>query len=121
MRDIKFDLLVKNKNTGYFHHKKYYLSELMLGIDKLFDIENYETVANRQYIGFKDVKGIEIYEDDILKHHGIVTWNDVEYCWSRIDLTWNDKREWHALDSLTSPFEIIGNIHENPDLLKAGS
>jgi len=71
-----------------------------------------------QYTGLKDKNGKEIYEGDVLKAHGIVTWNDTEYRWSAIDLNWNDKREWHDLDYLTSPFEIIGNIYENPELIE---
>ncbi|RLD69256.1 MAG: hypothetical protein DRI95_00740 [Bacteroidetes bacterium] len=47
----------------------------------------------------------------------MVAWNDVEHCWSVIDLNWNDRRGWHAIEYLTSPFIVIGNIYENSDLL----
>jgi hypothetical protein len=65
-----------------------------------------------QFTGLLDKNGVEIYEGDILRSHGQVIWNDVEHRWSAIDLTWNDRREWHDLDYLTDPFEVIGNIHE---------
>tara|TARA_R110000822_G_scaffold127454_1_gene262961 strand:- start:15001 stop:15324 length:324 start_codon:yes stop_codon:yes gene_type:complete len=70
-----------------------------------------------QFTGLIDINKKYIYESDILKDHGIVAWNDVNHCWSRIDLNWNEKREWHELDSLTSPMEVIGNIHQNPELI----
>lgn len=72
----------------------------------------------RQYVGKDDVNGVNIHEGDVLKHHGQVVWNDEEHMWSCIDLNWNDKKEWHELNYLTSEFEIIGNIYQNPELIK---
>lgn len=79
--------------------------------------EQWELVARSQFVGVLDTNKTKVFEDDVLKHHGLVAWNGVEHRWSAIDLNWNDKREWHDLDYLTVPFEVIGNRWESPELL----
>jgi len=142
MREIKFDLVMENKHTGEIHHKKYYLKQLMMGIEKLFDIENYVTVADRQYTGLFDKNGKEIYEGDIIRilytdwpsnhtdlsledykksisHYGEVIFNDL-FGNAKYELS---NRDWRG--SITpgthGELEIIGNIFENPELLETQS
>ncbi len=84
-----------------------------------------------QFSGFKDCKGIDIFADDILGD-----WTDVdgkmeqsrqtvffdEECgqWGLDYGTVQNRESWFALfDELKSfDYEIIGNIHDNPELLK---
>ena len=85
-----------------------------------------------QYTGLKDKNGKRIFEGDILRHcndnpdseieeKGVAFW-DEKYCgWRR---TSNGEFHHGVVDTYRlSPdcvYEVIGNIHDNPELLKGG-
>ena len=82
-----------------------------------------ETVG--QYTGLTDIHGVKIFEGDIIEAHLdelfpdlattlIVVWSD--YGWFGRDMDGNVdslERKW-----VSDFFEIIGNIHDNPELLE---
>ena len=70
-----------------------------------------------QYTGLKDRNGKEIYEGDILRLEDIVcpvTWNDGSFQM----ITSQNQGKSPAIQDRVKAFEVIGNIYENPELIK---
>lgn len=140
MREIKFRARRKPpKDFGPFH----FTSEMVYGTGFLKDpvntwlicndekqaiafgqkqhIINPETVG--QFTGVLDKNGKEIYEGDVLEYGDsrfIVAWDNEH---AKVNCYFADKpiKEYYCPlhDSyIKESFEIIGNIHENPELLE---
>lgn len=83
-----------------------------------------------QYIGLKDKNSKEIYEGDILAWHssiyrkqdwvGLVTYRGAGFAVQESGKSYSSP-EWLACASRegSNIVEIIGNVHENPELLEA--
>lgn len=76
-----------------------------------------------QYTGLKDRQGVEIYEGDVLDYDngigikGIVKWYKDGFA---IRILGAGDASNKSLYQSTEDIEVIGNIHENPELLKEG-
>ena len=100
MREIKF----RGWNTDYAPKP---LMEYFEWND-LHSIERMQDKQIMQFTGLTDKNGREIYEGDILKggvHKSwIVRWNGLQ-------------SEWNINLVVPEHYEVIGNIHENPELI----
>lgn len=121
MRDIKFRAWVNNS-------KKFEAIEFIGAGQKTFPVY---TKGNKywfpmqgileQYTGLKDKNGVEIYEGDIIcqqmrfvETNGVIFWQEDK---SRFSVNLDG-----FITTVTKPqersYEVIGNIHENADLLE---
>jgi len=67
-----------------------------------------------QYTGIKDAQGREIYEGDILRHPTILDLGPVEWDEDNASFEWyHPKMYGSGMESAV----VIGNIHENKELL----
>lgn len=143
MRDIKFrawdkvskkmlkiglvdldDMTVYNAKSGDFRCS-YQRKTKYSNFEEFKDVKR---LIFMQYTGMKDKKGKEIYDGDIIcwscgnfKENVVVFWDDEHLRWSihRIENKFAIGCLYEYSDS--SEIEVIGNIYENPELLKEGN
>jgi len=94
---------------------------------------NDAAAPSEKFTGLYDKNGVEIYEGDVLGYEGFEGSIDhAEVCWHQGFLAWMvDDHSGRGMISLcdlndddTNQFnsdevEVIGNIHENPELMEA--
>ena len=133
MREIKFRGQTANGKWAYgslVHSENIQPAiyfEVGKGTVKTFDFVYVKPETIGQFTGLHDKHGIEIYEGDILgfaiRHASKGT---VVYYYSGFSLVWDEdtarvkkeiQMEWIP-DNVSIMWEVIGNIHDNKELLQ---
>lgn len=119
MRELKFRAWDKKSNKWVTHEQHLEDTKVSASVKppSILKIFHPDWIF-QQYIGIKDRNRKEIFEGDI------VSWgySDIEICIVEEDYSGFALRGKEDVDSISFPdhrsLEVIGNIYENPELLK---
>lgn len=130
-REIKIQVLFVVHNKGFTKSiKEHYttVERLVNGSDTFDYITGPEIVAKRQFTGLTDTEEKDTYEHDILSkamsdnsiHTVVIRWSDKysKFVFCPVGEEWDFDRDVVPNPHNRKGYKVIGNIHQNPELLK---
>ena len=127
MREIKFRVWDKERKlmvgTDYpdnwgCDYTTYFEDCVKIDLTGIEDLNKDAWFDVMQFTGLEDKNGKPIYEGDIVKNHGcyclyLIVWKGTGLWFQQQ----NSNKQLFNWNCTNGSFEVLGNIHENPELL----
>lgn len=120
MRELKFRAWYKPEKKMIYNIQNEFEERIELGMDCFSDYLSNDDFIVEQYTRLKDKNGKEIYEGDIVSKHN----SDLKGVVKQVKdgqwaIFWDNVPDgYYVLFKYSNLCEVIGDIHNNPELLE---